>query len=310
MSAFRFCITNFFFATLVFYCLHAEEEIVPQVVEEVVELDNQETEVLGDTEPLLEIESDVVLEVVPEIVQIEEPPEEPVKEPVKEPVEEPVEERVEEPVEETEVRQEPEIVESTSEVIEPQIISKNANDQVFVTIEGRVSYFWPESKLFRDIYHKGGISYALTGIVPVYRGDLFALRGLNFWWSADYFYRSGTSKTLDTSTKIQMEMITAGLKYMYPAYFIRPYIGLGCKYYFVQVHTHSSYMKHHVNRNGAGMIAEIGFQTLLAKYLTLDLFCAYSYKEFGSKSVHLENVKPTYFDVSGINAGAGLGLKF
>ncbi len=341
MCMFRFFIINFFSVILPLHFLVASEEIVSEVIESKVELENVDSEpvlderdepkVLGEEAEELQVleledlKTEVLVEEFPEseVLEFEKNESEIIvnQEPIQSEIENqevgaevvPEIAKQEEPSEGLEVELadiQAQIPEEQIEVVKGEVVVKKENEPIFATVEGRVSYFWPESKLFRDLYHNGGISYALEGIVPVYQGDLFALRGLNFWWGVDYFYRSGKSKTLDTPTKIQMEMITAGLKYMYPAFFIRPYFGVGCKYYFLQVHTHSNYMKHHINRNGVGAAAEIGLQTLLSRYVTLDLFCAYSFKQFGSKSVHLENVRSTYFDVSGLNAGAGIGIKF
>ena len=178
------------------------------------------------------------------------------------------------------------------------------------TLEVRFSYFWPQSQIVRDIYQGGGVDYQLTGTVPVYQGDIFALRGLNFWWAVDYFPRDGKSVGLDSGTSIQIEPLTAGFKWIYPESRIRPYLGVGFKYYFVQIHNDSPYVQSYIADNGPGCVAETGCQIFVAKYFFVDMFVAYSFKQFGSSSVSSPHVITTWLDLSGVNAGAGIGVKF
>lgn len=178
------------------------------------------------------------------------------------------------------------------------------------TIAARFSYFWPEATDLQKIYHNGGIDYALTGTVPVYQGDCFSLRGLNVWWQVDYFQREGKSTGLGYKTRIQVEPLTAGLKWIYPKSWCRPFFGVGFKYYFVQIHNKAPYIKKNMNDNGLGFATEIGSQFFLTKHLFLDVFVAYSFKQFGAQSTGLSNVRSTWLDLSGINAGGSLGVKF
>ena len=178
------------------------------------------------------------------------------------------------------------------------------------TVEVRVSYFWPEDSLFRDIYSEG-VDYQITGTIPIcptVQNCLFS--GLNFWWAADYFEQSGKSIGLKSRTKIQMEPVTAGLKWVWPSSWLRPYIGAGFKYYFVQVHTKDPYVKESIAKNGLGCVAETGLQAFFNDCFVADFFVSYSFKEFGHSSNHHPNVESTWFDVSGINVGGGLGFLF
>lgn len=183
-------------------------------------------------------------------------------------------------------------------------------EKIPTTIEARFSYFWPESTNVRDIYHNGGIDYQLTGTVPFYQGDAFGWRGLNFWWAVDYFEAEGKSIGLGSKTSIQMEPLTAGLKWIYPNGSIRPFLGFGFKYYFLQMHNHSPYVKGYMASNGPGFVAETGFQLFLVDYLMMDIFIAYSFKHFESPSISLPNVSSTSLDVGGLNIGGGIGVKF
>ena len=178
------------------------------------------------------------------------------------------------------------------------------------TVVARVSYFLPESSSLQNVSYNGGAYYQVTGTVPMYDGDLFALRGLNFWWAVDYFYKSERSTRFNNRGHIQMVPITAGLKYIYPAYNFRPYLGAGFKYYFVKIHNSSPFLQENIRRNGLGGTIEIGLLTFLARYLVMDLFLTYSFKQFNSYFINSRNVINYSFNVGGLNIGGGLGLKF
>jgi len=188
--------------------------------------------------------------------------------------------------------------------------SQAQEEPIPTTIAARFSYFWPEATDLQKIYHNGGIDYALTGTVPVYQGDCFSLRGLNAWWAVDYFQRQGKSLGLEYTTKIQVEPITAGLKWIYPKGVCRPFFGAGFKYYFVQIHNKAPNVKKNMTNNGLGCAVEIGSQFFISKHLFLDVFVAYSFKQFGAQSTGLANVRSTWLDLSGINAGGSFGVKF
>jgi hypothetical protein len=178
------------------------------------------------------------------------------------------------------------------------------------TIEARFSYFWPESKTLREIYHNGGINYQLTGTIPFYQGDNFGLRGLNFWWALDYFLANGKSIGLEEKTRLQIEPLTAGLKWITPNSIVRPYFGAGFKYYFMQIRNYSSFVKQYMANNGSGFVLDTGVQLFIAKHLLADLFASYSFKQFGALSIELANVEATWLDIGGLNFGGGIGVKF
>ena len=188
--------------------------------------------------------------------------------------------------------------------------NKTPLDPIPITIEARFSYFWPEASEVRDVFGNGGVDYQLTGTVPFYQGENFGLRGLNFWWGIDYFNQNGRSIALNNKINIQAEPLTAGLKWIYPQYSVRPFIGAALKYYFVQTHNHNPFVKERVSVNAPGFAVEAGVQLFLAKYLMMDLFASYSYIHLGAPSINLSNIQSTSLDLGGLNFGGGLGTKF
>lgn len=184
-----------------------------------------------------------------------------------------------------------------------------AKDPIPFTIETRFSYQWFQSSPIRQIYGET-IDYQLTGTIPIYQGENFKLRGLNAWWAVDYSQATGHSLGLNNKTKIQIEPITLGLKWIYPKSIFRPYFGLAFKYFFTQTHNDSPYVKKHINYNGPGFVTETGLLVFISKYVFLDFFAAYSWKVYKAPSVSLSNVNTTSLNISGVNAGGGLGVKF
>ena len=177
-------------------------------------------------------------------------------------------------------------------------------------IEVRLSYFLPQSSDLREIYHGGGIDYQLTGTIPLYRGEDEIRRGINFWWAADYFQREGHSIGLNSGTRIRMEPVTGGLKYIQPHGRLRPYFGAGLKYYFLQIHNDNPFTQQHVSRNGAGAVVETGLVAFFLEHGTIDIFLSYSFMKFGAQPIHLANVEGTSLQAGGLNAGAGMGVRF
>src|SRR5579863_6538298 len=62
-------------------------------------------------------------------------------------------------------------------------------------LEFRVSYFRPSSKTFREVFHNGGVNYALETTIPV-------SKGLNVWSQVDYFSREGKMEGIDKSAQV------------------------------------------------------------------------------------------------------------
>lgn len=179
-----------------------------------------------------------------------------------------------------------------------------------VIIEFRPSYFLPSSQLLRDVYGAGGIEYQLTGMVPIYQGTLFWARCFDVWWAVDYFKKSGHSELEHTRTDITMVPLTLGMKYAYSRGIWRPYVGVGMKYWFVNIHNHSKYVMKHTNVSGMGGVAEGGFLVFLGKYWNLDFYTSYSFKEFKAPHSKSSNIEMTDLQVGGWNFGAGIGVKW
>jgi hypothetical protein len=164
-------------------------------------------------------------------------------------------------------------------------------------IEGRVSYFYPFSHLFRKIYNDGGVDYGLEVSKKIYC-DIYGWAGL------DWFYKRGHSDGLHNKTSIRLNTGTFGLKYMYTLPFfdslrgsipllqcVRSYIGLGAAYSKLRIWNHSHFVRERVNKYVWGGILKTGFQIDLGCGVFLDIFSDYTYQpvDFKGKNCHRED---------------------
>ena len=186
----------------------------------------------------------------------------------------------------------------------------NANLSNPIIVEFRPNYFLPSSETLNDIYHTGGIDYQLTGTIPLYQGPTFWARCFSAWWAVDYFDKTGKSEELGTLSHITMVPITLGLKYTRVKGRLRPYLGLGMRYWFVNISNQTTSMMSKTNKNGIGGVGETGLLFFVHKYWTLDLFSSYSYKKFGPPTVTEPNIETTTLQVGGWNFGGGIGFKW
>jgi len=171
-------------------------------------------------------------------------------------------------------------------------------------IEARVSYFRPFSKTFRQIYHNGGVDYALETTVPLWHG-------INLWGSVDYFSKRGEMIGIDRSTHITLVPITLGLKYLYAVNsFYGVYGGLAPKYYFVQIVNRSSPVYRTTHRYGLGGVIEAGNLFYLHKHCVLDIFTSCSFKRVRGLSHLPPNATCSSLQVGGWNIGGALGYSF
>lgn len=182
-------------------------------------------------------------------------------------------------------------------------------------VEFRVSYFYPQSREFRKMFHNGVADFQLTGTLPVFACACSEwLRGLNLWGAADYFTRKGYSHGCHDKTRITLVPLTLGGKYFFPSYGkiipLNFYAASGMKYYFLRNHNHSDEVRKKIYRRGIGAVIELGVIATIADSFIFDVFASYSFKTFGRKSYSNPAVEYRGLKVSGFNIGAGIGYKF
>lgn len=181
-------------------------------------------------------------------------------------------------------------------------------------LEFRSSYYFPSSSKFKKVFGDDErITYQLTAAFPVYHGKNAWLKRVGLWTAVDYFSNKGSSATGDKST-IRAVPFTLGIKYFLPTFKgmlpINFYAGAGLKYYFIHTHNNGDYTRNTIDKSGLGGVWEAGFIATLFKHFVLDFFVSYSLKTFDPPSISNPSIEAAQLDISGINAGVGLGYCF
>lgn len=162
-------------------------------------------------------------------------------------------------------------------------------------IQFRVGHFRPNSHLFRNIYHNGGIEY---------EGELnYEYNpGNTLWLNINSFERSGMTDT-NEETKIQLRPLSAGLKQLIPfSSCLNLYLGLGSCCTFAHVKGKSLFLDERDHKHSWGLVAKSGILVLLSKSIFVDLFADYYYTE-----IIFDEQKR---NLGGLRAGVGVGLLF
>jgi len=182
------------------------------------------------------------------------------------------------------------------------------------SLEFRVSYFYPSSSFFRDLFPGKRNDFQVTGTTPLYYGNNQYLRGINLWGAFDYFEKKGKSLgSPSSSIKFIMTPVTVGLKYFFPQLSTKVplhfYFAGGAKYYFTDLHIESSPLKD-ISRNGMGGVVEFGLALKIKELVIADLFSSYSIKRFSAPSFSNSAIRGDPFTLNGFNFGGGLGFSF
>lgn len=163
--------------------------------------------------------------------------------------------------------------------------------------ELRGGYFYPTSKLFREIYKSGGPE----GEIEISKNLRDEWMG---WGNVNYFQKDGRSLGLRDKTAIHMIPISLGVKYQFLfCNVFSPYLGAGLTYTIINVKNDSEYVKKHVTKGGIGFVIKSGIYIDLSESFLLDLFADYYYQE-----IHFYKNHNT--DVGGFKVGMGLGYRF
>lgn len=170
------------------------------------------------------------------------------------------------------------------------------------TVEGRVAYFYPTSKLLREIYPVGGVDYQLEASRRIFCD-------WHLWGSANYFTKKGHSVGLHDDTRISIAPFSLGVKYDFSSFnYFSPYIGIGASYTLFQCKDDSEYVKEHVRKNTFGFVVKSGLSIPLGEHFFVDVFTDYYYQKLHFKSER--GVSRHDLDIGGFKFGAGIGAAF
>lgn len=170
------------------------------------------------------------------------------------------------------------------------------------SLQGRVGYFLPASKLMREVYHNGGVEPEIEGAARVYKE-------LRAWANFNAFIRKGHSEGLHDPTTIQIYQLSTGLKYNLKILsFWDFYLGVGPSVAFVKITNHSPYVQQQVFRTAWGVVGKSGFIFRFCTHGFFDLFADYSYNR--ASAVHRAGVQSHSLNVGGLRTGLGIGMAF
>jgi hypothetical protein len=173
-----------------------------------------------------------------------------------------------------------------------------------VLVEFKGAYFYPQSSVFRHIYHNA----ALWGPEVTFKlCDQFY-----GFVSADFLIKRGDSIGLHTPTKVFLIPLGVGLKYFIPFHYGDFYVGLGFQPTRLHTNDCSPFVVREHTKWGYGGIAKFGTYINLSCNLILDLFVDYSFVKvpFHCTQGPTGPLIPRKADISGAIFGAGLGYRF
>ncbi len=166
-------------------------------------------------------------------------------------------------------------------------------------LEAKASYFYPTDSTTRQIMGSG----VLIGAESSFQ----AYRGLYPWLSASVFPNRGHSIGERFNTKMRLVPIGVGLKYLFDAGCLSPYIGAGFLPSYLYCKDEAPAVKRVRKKWGLGGIFKTGL-CIDASWFFVDLFAEYMLLKFD-----FSDTEKTYgrkADLSGLSAGGGLGVRF
>ena len=176
-----------------------------------------------------------------------------------------------------------------------------------ITPEFKASYYRFNSSVLRDIYGSGG---------ALIQGEINYKIWCNYYLFADvgYLKKSGKSLGCHEDTCIRIVPISGGMKYRFCFNeCLDFYLGAGLRYFNVNIHNDSDFVRRHVCANGVGGVFSGGLYYKFCNCLVFNPFIEYSCKCYGFNESNKDcacNIRRHDLDVSGFSFGAGIGYCF
>jgi len=172
-------------------------------------------------------------------------------------------------------------------------------------IEFKAGYFFFNSSPMKKVYNQGGIDLQLCGVYPL-------CSNLGLYAAIEYMEKRGHTLGAHEKTSIWEVPLSLGLQPIVglnEANTFRYYFTIGPKYFFAQVHYHSSGLPRRLSSNHIGGFANTGFMLDVRENLSLDLFGEYSYVKLHFHS-HKKATKGHTVQAGGLTFGLGLAYLF
>ncbi len=183
-------------------------------------------------------------------------------------------------------------------------VEKKCTPPIF-TAQAQFSYFYPISEDFRDIFGDGGINYGFDLAARFYKG-------FEAFFGFDYFEKEGHSLGGNQKTCVRIIPLSAGLRYgFYPMCWWKIYVGAGPTYHFLKITNDSIYVESKVTKGRVGGVYQFGMDFFPCKYLVIGLFTEYFQQVMPFETKNNQcNITRYDADLSGVNAGGGIGFAF
>lgn len=162
-------------------------------------------------------------------------------------------------------------------------------------LEVRAGAFFPQSKLFREIYGNVGACYEVQATTNL-------THCLDGWLGFDWFSKHGRSKGKHSPTSIQIGNVSFGVQVPYVfSCCLTGYVGIGPSFGRVSIKNHSQCTHEKVSKTIVGGLVHSGFYYSFGKCMFLDVFVDYLYQP-----VHFHR----HDHIGGLKTGLGVGVGF
>jgi hypothetical protein len=169
-------------------------------------------------------------------------------------------------------------------------------------LEYKPAYFYPQDKVFRDIYSGGYITLGEIGY--------FVNCNYFLWLESGYFRKEGTINGIDLNVKSTITQVPLALGLGY-AYQIKPrfdmYVKIAPNYLYTNTSQKSPFLEPKISKHTAGVTFGLGGKIKFSWFL-VDLFANYRYDK---KTVH-DYISDITFHryLGGFDFGVGIGGRF
>lgn len=183
------------------------------------------------------------------------------------------------------------------------ISSEPISNKTLFLLETKASYFFFSNSKMNKVYQNGGFQLQLSGSYPIWKI-------LQLYSSIGYSHAWGRSISFHQRSSIEQLSIDLGLKPVFTINsFAKYYLALGPRYFYMHQQNHSSYVSSTINKSGAGLFTNTGFNISPCPHLIIDIFGEYTYEPINITSSRA-NVYGTKTQLSFFSFGAGIGYNF
>jgi len=178
---------------------------------------------------------------------------------------------------------------------------QNAKESIGLSLAFKPAYFWPQDKVYRDIYDGG-----FTGLVEICY-DMY--HGLNLFCEIGYFYKKDRITSIDTtsSTIVEQVPLSLGLNYIYAFNDVFSlYVKMSPNYLYTHTKVYIPHLQEKVAKHTFGGTFGFGGRIFLIDEIFFEPFMNYLL----DKRKITDGGETFRVWLGGIQVGLGLGFYF